>query len=70
MGKEPWWGPPLAVLINALSGKAFDAGREYERSLWVAKQTAAAATAEAAKGAAAALDHDDLQKELEQWRTP
>jgi hypothetical protein len=67
--KEPWWGPPLALILNLVSGRVFDAGREYEHSLWVAKQAASEATAEAAKGAAAALDHDDLQKELDQWRT-
>lgn len=67
--KEPWWGPPLAVLVNLLTGRVFEAGREYERSLWVAEQRAAEATAEAAKGEAEAMDHDQLQKELDTWRT-
>ena len=67
--KEPWWGPLLAVIVNLLSGRVFEAGRQYERSLWVAKQTAAEATVEAAKGKAEALDHDELQKEVDTWRT-
>lgn len=68
--KEPWWGLPLSLIVNLLTSRVFDAGREYERSLWVAKQKAAEATVETAKGEAEALDHDALQKELDQWRTP
>ncbi|MBI4921846.1 MAG: hypothetical protein HY834_08860 [Devosia nanyangense] len=67
---DPLWARLVVALLNVLSGRAFDAGREYERKLWEIKAKAAEKTVEQAARETGALSEAEIKEDLNRWRIP